>query len=66
MATTFTNESKNDSSFENEDNKDMVPAGKFGKAKFGRSKFGTASPQDISDYTNESKNSSNFNNETKN
>ena len=64
MATTITNEPKNDSTIRNES--EYNPPAVFGKAKFGRSRFGKIKAGRGQKYTNEDKNSSSFENETKN
>ena len=64
MATSFTNENKNDSTFENEE--ESIRPAKFGKAKFGESKFDRGGAGSGQSYDNEDKNDSNYSNETKN
>ena len=60
----FTNEPKNDSTFEKES--EYNPPAVFGKAKFGRSRFGKGKAGSGQKYTNEDKNTSSLTNESKN
>lgn len=53
--TSWTPETKNTSTFTNEENRAKGPAAKYGTAKFGRSKYGKRHTVDRQDYTNETK-----------
>ena len=64
MATSFTNEEKNDSTFRKE--REHKPPAVFGKAKFGKSRFSKIRAGEGQEYTNEDKNDSTFTDESKN
>ena len=64
--TSWSKQSKNTASWENQKRNGVVPAGVFDIARFDESMFDTTVKQVTTEWTNQSKNSASFNNDTKN